>query len=146
MRKGFWLILLLVGGLILFFEPFRGAPPEPEVTVKGTSLETTSGSYCWHSLLRGQCVDYIYTTPLDMTAKQTPTVIKPGAIIDVTYNDGPTPKRIKVEEWQQNGTRKKVRLKDNQLTVPTEKGLYTYHVSAWWGKGDGNVAFLIDVK
>lgn len=147
MRKLFWMLLLVVlGGLILFFEPFRGAPPEPEITVNKTTLETTSGSYCWHSLLRGQCVDYIYTTQLEMTAKQQPTRVEPGAKIHVVYSDGPTPSHIKTEEWQTGGEHRTIKLTNDQLTVPSKKGLYTYHVSSKWKKGDGNVAFSVEVK
>lgn len=68
MRKGFWLVLIVAVGLVLYVEPFRGSPPEPDVSVNGTDIGVTSGSSCWHSLLNSKCVDLIYTTPFDMTA------------------------------------------------------------------------------
>ncbi|MCT4780859.1 MULTISPECIES: hypothetical protein [Exiguobacterium] len=146
MRKGFWLILLLVGGLILYFEPFRGAPPEPDVSVNGSKIDVTSGSSCWRSLLNSKCVDLSYSTPLDMTANQTPVVVTPGEKIEIVFNDGPTPERIKTEQWQKDGTNKTIQLKKEQFTAPNKKGLYIYHVYGWWKQGDGNVAFPVRVK
>ncbi len=147
MRKGFWLVLLIVVvGLVLYVEPFRGSPPEPDVSVNGRNIGVTSGSSCWHSLLNSKCIDLSDTTPLDMAADQTPTVVKPGQKIEVAFNDGPAPERIQTEQWLKDVRTKTVQLKNEDLTVPTEKGLYIYHVSAWWKKGDGNVAFSVQVK
>ena len=148
MRKGFWLVLVLIVavGLVLYVEPFRGSPPEPDVSVNGTDIGVTSGSYCWNGLLIDQCADSTYTTPLDMTADQTPAVVKPGEKIEVAFNDGPAPERIQTEQWLKDGTNKTVQLKNEQLTVPNKKGLYIYHVYGWWKQGDGNVAFSVQVK
>lgn len=146
MKKRFWLILLVVVGLTLYFEPFRGSPPEPDVSVNGRDIAVTSGSSCWNSLLNSKCIDLSDTTPLDMTAGQTPIVVKPGEKIDVAFTDGPAPTRIKAEQWQKGDTKKTIRLKNEQITAPDQKGLYIYHVYAWWKQGDGNVAFPIQVK
>ncbi|MGX8177194.1 hypothetical protein ACWS7L_06850 [Exiguobacterium artemiae] len=146
MRKGFWLVLLLAVGLILYVEPFRGAPPEPDVSVNGTDIDVTSGSSCWRSLLNSKCIDLTSSTPLEMTAKQKATVVKPGAIIKVAFNDGPAPQRTKIEHWLKDVTNKTVQLKNEQLTAPNKKGLYIYHVYGWWKQGDGNVAFSVRVK
>ncbi|MDX1258900.1 hypothetical protein [Exiguobacterium sp. K1] len=146
MKKRFWLVLLLIVGLMLYLEPFRGTPPEPDVSVNGTDIAVTSGSSCWNSLLNSKCIDLSDSTPLDMTAEQTPTVVKPGQKIEVAFNDGPAPERIKAEQWQKNDTKKTIRLKNEQITAPDQKGVYTYHVYAWWKKGDGNVAFPVQVK
>lgn len=146
MKKRFWLVLLLVVGLMLYLEPFRGTPPEPDVSVNGTDIAVTSGSSCWNSLLNSKCIDLSDSTPVDMTASQTPTVVKPGQKIEIAFNDGPAPERIKAEQWQKNDTKKTIRLKNEQITAPGQKGLYIYHVYAWWKKGDGNVAFPVQVK
>jgi len=146
MKKRFWLVLLLIVGLMLYLEPFRGTPPEPDVSVNGTDIAVTSGSSCWNSLLNSKCIDLSDSTPLDMTAEQTPTVVKPGQKIEVAFNDGPAPERIKAEQWQKNDTKKTIRLKNEQITAPDQKGVYTYYVYAWWKKGDGNVAFPVQVK
>ncbi|MDW2885381.1 hypothetical protein [Exiguobacterium artemiae] len=146
MKKRFWLVLLLVVGLMLYLESFRGTPPEPDVSVNGTDIAVTSGSSCWKSLLNSKCIDLSETIPLDMTAEQTPTIVKPGEKIDVAFNDGPSPTRIKAEQWQKGDTKKTIRLKNEQITAPSQKGLYIYHVYAWWKKGDGNVAFPVLVK
>ena len=97
----------MIVGLILFFEPFRGSPPEPDVSVQGKDIEVTSGSYCWNGLFIRQCADTVYSTPLEMTAKHTPTVVEPGATIEVAFNDGPSPERIKSERWLEDGTKKR---------------------------------------
>ena len=146
MKKRFWLVLLLIVGLMLYLEPFRGTPPEPDVSVNGTDIAVTSGSSCWNSLLNSKCIDLSDSTPLDMTAEQTPTVVKPGQKIEVAFNDGPAPERIKAEQWQKDDTKKTIRLNNEQITAPDQKGVYPYHVYAWWKKGDGNVAFPVQVK
>ncbi|WP_026828293.1 hypothetical protein [Exiguobacterium artemiae] len=147
MKKRFWLVLLIVVvGLTLYFEPFRGSPPEPDVSVNGREIDVTSGSSCWNSLLNSKCIDLSDTTPLDMTAEQTPTVVKPSEKIDVAFTNGSAPTRIKAEQWQKGDTKKTIQLKNEQLTAPNKKGLYIYHVYAWWKQGDGNVAFSIRVK
>ncbi|MDI3235763.1 hypothetical protein QK289_12155 [Exiguobacterium antarcticum] len=146
MRKRLWLVLIVVVGLILYFEPFRGSPPEPDISVNGADIRVTSGSYCWNGLLISQCADTVYSTPLEMTEKQTPTVVKPGTIIEVAFNDGPPPQRTKAEQWLKDGTNKTVQLKNEQFTAPNKKGLYIYHVYGWWRQGDGNVAFAVQVK
>lgn len=146
MRKGLWIGLLVIVGLILFLEPFRGSPPEPDVSVQGKDIEVTSGSYCWNGLFISQCADTVYSTPLEMTAKHTPAVVEPGATIEVAFNDGPSPERIKSERWLEDGTNKTVQLKNERLTVPNKPGRYIYHIYGWWKQGDGNVAFIVEVK
>ena len=62
-----------------------------------------------------QCADTVYSTPLEMTAKHTPTVVEPGATIEVAFNDGPSPERIKSERWLEDGTNKTVQLKNERV-------------------------------
>lgn len=140
------IVILLVIGLIFIIEPFRNQPPLPDVSVGNQTIPTQQGSYCWHGLIRGQCVDYIYTNPLEMTEKLKPTVVQPESPITIAFHDGPAPDDLKIEQWQDAETRQTVTLHDEQLKAPDARGIYVYHVLADWEQGDGNSAFVIEVK
>jgi len=142
----FLIIIVLVVIAVIIFEPFRSEPYTPEVTANGSNIPTTQGSYCWEVILSAQCVDYIYTTPIEMAQKHNPTVVSPNEKITIDFKKEPNSGTLTVEQWMDENNIKTVELQNNSITVPEAKGIYVYHVLARWEKGDGNYAFSIEVK
>lgn len=141
--------LLIIGLLIvviIIFEPFRSEPPTPKILGAGTEIPTTQGSFCWDGLLLAQCVDTAHTTPLDMTKTHNPTVVSKNEEIKIRFRNGPPPETIKVEQWIDENHVKNIEITNEKINVPSEKGVYAYHVIADWKQGDGNYAFLIEVE
>ncbi|MGO1059183.1 hypothetical protein ACTL32_08660 [Planococcus sp. FY231025] len=140
------LILILMAIAIVVFEPFRSEPPTPEVTINGEKIPTTQGSFCWGGIMFAQCVDFIYTSPLDMAQKHVPTKVFPDEKIEIDFDKEPLSESMKVEQWIDENNIKNIVLKNDSITIPEEKGVYVYHIQSRWKQGDGNYAFSIEVK
>lgn len=146
-KKNFILVILVVLVIaIIVFEPFRSEPYKPDVSANGSHIPTTLGSYCWMGILRAQCVDYIYTTPIEMAQKHNPTIVSPKEKITINFKKEPISGTLKIEKWTDENNIENVELQNDLITVPEAKGVYVYHVLARWKKGDGNYAFSIEVK
>ena len=142
-------VLIIIGLVVIgifIFEPFRSEPPTPKVTAGDVDIPVTQGSFCWNGLLSVQCVDKIYTSPLDMAAKHKPTGVIPTEEISITFKKDPLEGTMEVEQWADENNIKDIEIKNDIITVPEEKGVYVYHVRANWKQGDGNYAFSIEVK
>lgn len=140
------IILILLVIAIVIFGPFRSEPPTPEVTVSGEEIPTTQGSFCWGGIMFAQCVDFIYTSPLDMAKKHAPIKVSPQEKIEINFDNEPLSGTLKVEQWIDENNIKNVELKNDSISVPEEKGVYVYHIQSRWKQGDGNYAFSIEVK
>ena len=145
-RKIFLLIFIgLIVIAILIFEPFRSEPPTPSVTIGDVDIPTTQGSFCWKGLISGQCVDKIYTSPLEMAAEHKPTVVSSNEEVTIKFKKAPLGKLV-VTQWVGENNTKSIIVKNDKFKVPKEKGIYVYHVTANWEKGSGSYAFSIEVK
>ncbi|ASN05633.1 hypothetical protein [Virgibacillus necropolis] len=145
--KKFFTIIIVIGLIItglFIFVPFKSEPPTPTVTAGGTTIPTTEGSYCWDGLFSAQCVDKVYTGPLDMAKEHNPTVVSPNEEIKIDFKK--EPKTIEVEQWIDNENTGNIEVKTNSLLAPKEKGKYVYNVLADWKQGDVNYVFSIEVK
>ncbi|MEH6945088.1 hypothetical protein V7014_25245 [Bacillus sp. JJ722] len=144
------IIAIIIIGLVVIglfvFEPFRSEPPTPTVTVGNTKIATTQGSYCWNGLLSAQCVDKIYTSPLDMAKEHKPTVVSPNEEIKFDFKKEPIAETLEVEKWIDKDNIENIEVKNNSIVAPKEKGIYVFHILADWEQGDGNYAFSIEVK
>ena len=141
-------VLILIGFIvigILVFEPFRSEPPTPSVTIGDIDIHTTQGSFCWKGLISGQCVDKIYTSPLEMAAKHKPTVVSSNEEVTIKFKKAPLGKLV-VTQWVGENNTKSITVKNDKIKVPKEKGIYVYSVIANWEKGSGSYAFSIEVK
>ncbi|MGE7021457.1 hypothetical protein [Solibacillus cecembensis] len=142
--------MLIIIGLIMigifFFEPFRSEPPTPNVTIGDVDIPTTQGSFCWHGLLSGQCIDKIYTSPLDMADEHKPTGVSPNEEISITFKKEPLEGTMVVEQLVDENNKIDIEVKNDIIKVPKEKGVYAYYVIANWERGNGNYAFSIEVK
>ena len=142
-------VLILIGFIvigILIFEPFRSEPPTPSVTIGDVSIHTTQGSFCWKGLISGQCVDKIYASPLEMAAEHKPTVVSSNEEVTIKFRKAPLEGTIVVTQWVDKNNTQSITMKNNKIKVPKEKGIYVYHVTANWEKGNGSYAFSIEVK
>lgn len=137
-------IVVLIIAAIFIFEPFRTEPPAPHITVNGKDIPATQGSYCWNGLLFAQCVDFIYSTPFEMTGNHTPTKVLPKEKIEVDFKKEPDSGTI--ELWTSETKSETILLENGSFSAPEEKGVYVYHIFSWWKQGDGNYAFSIEVK
>jgi hypothetical protein len=136
--------LVFIG--LFVFEPFRSEPPTPTVTSGDIEIATTQGSYCWDSLLSAQCVDKVYTSPLDMAKEHKPTVVSPNEEIKISFKNEPISDTLEVEKWIDKDNIENVEMQNNSIVAPKEKGIYVYHILADWEQGDGNYAFSIEVN
>lgn len=131
---------------IAIIEPFRMEPPTPKVTVNGEEIPTTQGSYCWHGMIFAQCADFIHTTPLDMAEEHDPTSVSPQQNIGIDFFREPLDGTLEIEQWIDEDNSKEIELIHDSITIPQEKGIYVYHITALWKEGDGNYAFSVIVE
>ncbi|WP_342578080.1 hypothetical protein [Psychrobacillus sp. FSL K6-2843] len=136
--------LIIIGFFV--FEPFCSEPPSPTVTVGKTKISTTQGSYCWNGPISAKCVDMVYTSPLDMAKKHTPTSVSPGEEIKIDFRKDPIDESLIVEQWIDEENVNAIQMKDNSIVAPKEKGVYVYYITADWKQGDGNYAFSVVVE
>ncbi|HBQ77669.1 MULTISPECIES: hypothetical protein [Exiguobacterium] len=145
MKRGLTLaVLLILVVCIIVFEPFRGAPPKPEVKANGKDVPTVQGSYCWDSLLRSQCVDKIYRNGLDMTKEQKPVNVSAGAPVRIELTGDL--ESVKLSQWNDQKEDATVTLKNDQFNAPTEPGVYAYELNSRWKQGDGQFGFSLKVQ
>jgi len=145
MKRGLALaVLLILVVCIIVFEPFRGAPPNPEVEAQGKDVPTVQGSYCWDSLLRSQCGDKIYRNGLDMAKEQKPISVSAGSVVSVELSGNP--EQVKLIQWDDQEKESTVTLKDDQFKAPTSPGVYAYELQSRWKQGDGQFGFSLKVQ
>ncbi|UKS57431.1 hypothetical protein [Exiguobacterium acetylicum] len=137
-------ILLILVVCIIVFEPFRGAPPNPEVEAQGKDVPTVQGSFCWDSLLRSQCVDKTYRNGLDMVKKQTPVNVSAGESVRVELSGNP--EQVELIQWNDQKKESRISLNNDQFKAPMEPGVYAYELQSRWKKGDGQFGFALKVE
>ncbi|WP_394217734.1 hypothetical protein [Halobacillus trueperi] len=120
--------------------------PIPTVTTSaGLSLPVTEGSYCWKGPRSAECVDKVFTDPIEMGKQYEPTKVAPNQKVSVRFGQAP-PQEMIIEQWVEDGYVKGIDFERDEVTAPTEKGLYFYYIKAQWMEGDGHYAFALEVK
>ncbi len=137
-------VLLILVVCIIVFEPFRGAPPNPDVEANGKDVPTVQGSYCWDSLLRSQCVDKTYRDGLDLAKEKTSVTVSAGAPIRVELSGDL--KSVKLIQWNDQKQESRVTLNNDQFNAPTKPGIYVYELNSRWKQGDGQFGFILNVQ
>lgn len=123
-----------------------GKPPKVFIEIDNELFETTLGTYCWN----GTCVDT--AGPIELLKGKKPVKVKPGENISFVMDYEPKPNEFHVVEMSEN-KETEVIVKDNQITAPTQKGVYYYAYGVWWmdekeenvSKGDAFYAFVLEV-
>lgn len=142
-------VLIIIGLIVIgvyIVEPFRSEPYTPIITTREDVIPTTQGSYCWNALVFAQCVDKVYTSPVEMAKEHQPTVVSPKQEIKIKFKKEPLPGTLKIEQVSDESNMKIAEVNNDAISAPNEQGVYFYHVIANWKQGDGNYAFSIEVK
>jgi hypothetical protein len=137
-------IIAVIAIILFIIQPFRTAPPTPNVTAGEVAIPATEGSYCWNGLFSGQCVDKEYSSVVAMAGEEEPTAVSPGEKITVKFKK--KPQKIDAEQWIGEEQRESVKVKNHTIVVPEKKGVYVYHLVAHWKQGDGSYVFSVEVK
>ncbi len=128
-------------------------PPNVVVEVDGEDYETTLGSYCWESSSKGNSICVDTAGPKELVKDKEPIQIKAGQQITLKMDYTPKPNKIHLTQIK-NDVETEIEMRDNQFTVPNEKGIYFYSYGVWWmdekveytSKGDAFYAFVIEVQ
>ncbi|MGG0658101.1 hypothetical protein [Rummeliibacillus pycnus] len=136
-------VVVLVGGIYFVFNL---KPPTPTITIENNAVEVAQGSYCWGGLINVQCVDKVSPPDVIKHQKLKPVVVSPGAELKIEFNRKPLENTLSASIWFNKNEMENVRLNDNVLLVPKEKGVYFYSVSAHWEKGSSSYDFVIELS
>ncbi|MGE7602998.1 hypothetical protein ACQKL5_10870 [Peribacillus sp. NPDC097675] len=147
-------ILLNLVGCTDGNEMVGGKPPKVLIEMNNESYETKLGTYCWSNNKGNTCVDMAGT--VELLADKKPIEALPGEKVTIKMDYEPKPNETHVTQFNANEKNEEtdILLRDNQFTVPKEKGIYYYAYSVWWmdeedasiSKGDALYAFVLEVK
>lgn len=148
MKKLLAIFLLTVGfviGVSILIVQSGSKPPLPFITVDGKKITVMQGSYCWRSFFQGECADMI--SPPEIIDRQgvNPVRVSPESRLKISFKKMPLKNTLTANIWRNRNT-ESILLKNNSLTIPKEKGVYIYDLSARWEKGDSSYVFAIEVK
>ncbi|NOU64873.1 hypothetical protein GC096_12625 [Paenibacillus sp. LMG 31461] len=143
----FFVAAVVLIGFYFISELFRSEPPKPTITAGGKKIAFAQGSNCWSGLFSGVCSDMPAPHELTKYAGLNPVVVSPESQITIKFRIKPKKNSLGVQLWTNNeGTSEIVQLKNQILTVPKEKGVYIYGISANWRKGSSMYFFVIEVR
>ncbi|MBP3040734.1 hypothetical protein J9303_14680 [Bacillaceae bacterium Marseille-Q3522] len=125
-------------------------PPEVFIKIGSETFETDLGSYCWDTGNKAICADT--AGPVELLEGKEPVKVKPSEKITFVMDYEPKPNEFHVLQISDKGETE-VALKDNQITAPSEKGVYYYSYGVWWmdeekenvSNGDAFYAFALEV-
>ncbi|MCM3392682.1 hypothetical protein [Cytobacillus oceanisediminis] len=127
------------------------SPPKTFIEVDNERFETILGTYCWSSKGQSECVDK--AGPIELLEGSEPIEVSPGESVTFIMEYEPKPNKIYVLQIS-NNEESEVKVSNNHLSAPTQKGIYYYSYGAWWmdekkesiSNGDANYAFALEVK
>ncbi|CAN7676920.1 hypothetical protein [Paenibacillus sp. LjRoot56] len=142
----FFAAAVLLIGVYFISELFRSEPPKPTITAGNKKIGFAQGSYCWSGLFSGKCSDMVAPPELIKYAGLNPVVVSPESQITIKFRSKPKKNSMGAQLWKNNDrTAETVQLKNQSLTVPKEKGVYIYGISANWRKGSSIYFFVVEV-
>lgn len=120
-------------------------PPDKTaaVEVNGSDYSMEQGGYRWvrKKGLETETVTTDHASPNQMAEHLQPISVKSGQKVKVKIEDNPI---LNVFLWNQSG--KEIKLEDDQITVPADKGTYIYEVLAEWKNGEIAYTFVTEVQ
>ncbi|MGE7120693.1 hypothetical protein ACQKIC_10790 [Peribacillus sp. NPDC046944] len=129
-------------------------PPKVQIELANEAYETKLGTYCWRDSKVNTCVDM--AGPVELLADKKPIEALPGEKVTIKMDYEPKPNEMYITQFNANEKNKEtdIHLRDDQFTVPKEKGIYYYSYSVWWmdgedatvSKGDALYAFVLKVN
>ncbi|USK36942.1 hypothetical protein LIS77_13405 [Cytobacillus firmus] len=122
-------------------------PPEKTaaVEVNGSDYSIEKGGYRWvrKKGLETETVTTDHASPNQMAELLKPIRVKPEQKVKVKIEDDPV---MKVFLWNETGKEKEIKLEDDQITVPADKGKYIYEVLAEWKNGEISYTSVAEVQ
>ena len=126
-------------------------PPELMIQIGTDTYETILGTYCWSGEGKGVCVDT--AGPIELLQGKEPIKVEAGEEMSFMMNYEPKPTELNVMQIHDQ-EEYAVKLINDTITAPLEKGIYYYAYSAWWmsekeanvSLGDACYAFAIEVQ
>lgn len=122
-------------------------PPEKTaaVEVNGSEYPIEKGNFRWTRKkgLETESVTTDHASPNQMAEHLKPIPVKPDQKVRVKIEDNPV---RKVYLWNETGKEREIKMDDNQITVPSEKGNYIYEVLAQWKNGEISFTFVAEVQ
>ncbi|MDR6226329.1 hypothetical protein [Desmospora profundinema] len=115
-------------------------PPLPRITVDGKEVKSVQSSYCWKTWNSSVCADMAHS--VDLMKKESAVSVRPGALIELEYEDPPDTRHIEAFRESEPLERED----DEAWTVPAEPGRVVFRVTGWWKEGDSSVAFVVEVE
>lgn len=120
-------------------------PPVPSVKISSASLTVKQGSYCWN----GGCVD-VELPSVEGDKPIQKMISKPEQKLYIDFNDKFKPTTLYITRIK-NGRIVKEEIKDNELELPSEEGLYFFDLYAKWNDKEKTIAtshynFYIDIR
>lgn len=146
LKKMILAVLVIISIIISMNILLNNKPPKPTVTIGNSVLKVAAASYCWQGMVSNECVDTISPSELIKNQKIQPTTVSSGAVLNIKYKKKPEKDSIYVSLWKNNQQNKSVHLVKNEFSVPKEKGIYIYFISASWEKGSAAHVFTLEVK
>lgn len=122
-------------------------PPEKTATAKvnGTEYPMEKGNYQWvrKNGNETEAVKTDHASPNQMAVQLTPIPVKPDQKVKLKIEDDPL---MKVYLWNETGIEREIKLEDNQINMPADKGKYIYEVLAEWQNGEISFTFVAEIQ
>ncbi len=144
--KIFLTIVVLAISFYLVFRPMNFGPPSPRISVGDIIVPTAQGTYCWDGLFNSRCVDMISPRGIIEHQEIEPTIVPPESHLTIQFKSEPKKDSLGANLWNSEEQAKNVKIIDNVLIAPKEKGIYVYDIYAAWEKGTSSYAFIIEVR
>lgn len=93
--------------------------------------------------LETESIQTDHASPNQMAVQLKPILVKPDQKVKVKIEDDPV---IKVYLWNETGIESEIKLEDNQINMPADKGKYIYEVLAEWQNGEISFTFVAEVQ
>ncbi|MGN7175088.1 hypothetical protein BK139_08835 [Paenibacillus sp. FSL R5-0490] len=145
--------MIVIASVTLLFgcsdKPVDQAEFPPEKTafaaVNGSEYPMEKGNFRWTRKkgIETESVTTDHASPNQMAEYLKPIPVKPDQRVKVKIEDNPV---MKVYLWNETGKEREIKMEDNQITVPSEKGKYIYEVLAQWKNGEISFTFVAEVQ
>jgi hypothetical protein len=73
-------------------------------------------------------------------------VVTPESQLKIEFKNKPYKNTMEANKWMTNEDAEAVKINNNSLSAPKEKGVYVYDISARWKQGSASYVFVIKVQ
>jgi hypothetical protein len=145
--KKFWFVTVFI--MILFMAVTgcsrEKTPPEAVIKINHIQVEAAKGTYEWqYGFLYHSALVADATSPSVIAKHLTPLTVHLGAFAKISFSNHSHP-HLYAHIWENDREGKKLFIKQNQLTLPSEPGRYVILLHARWPHGNSDYVFSVDV-